>query len=321
MVNITGKLLVLCFCLRGLLEAAVGVLLWPVLRFFLRETPQVTYNDTSYNSHVYQVAHEDVHLTVDNTHAAQQTSNNVEPLSPKQLMACKGFPMHCDMDDMETVARHVHSAFPSAPKLLVGFSAGANVVVKYLGLQGNKENPFVAAVSVCNGHELVPLTKEFLKRPVANTLMAQALQGLLKSKYSEVEQICTARGLHVDFRGILSTNNVRQFETELMLQLFPEFSDIDAYYAYNSCHEAFKDVSIPLLAMATCDDPLIHRDLTDHAVNASKGNPNVLSVRTNTGGHLGWLTGWNGRWWQQDVVFSFLDGVLALRYAATCGDK
>ena len=67
--------------------------------------------------------------------------------------------MHCDMEDMSTVVQHVHIRFPRATKLLVGFSAGANIVVKYLGAHF-KENPFAAAVSVCNGHELVP--REYL---------------------------------------------------------------------------------------------------------------------------------------------------------------
>ncbi len=71
-----------------------------------------------------------------------------------------------------------------------------------------------------------------------------------------------------------------------------------------------QDITIPLLTMATRDDPLIHPNLPNHAINASKTNPNVFSVTTNTGGHLGWLTGWSGKWWQQEVVFTFLDAFM-----------
>lgn len=49
--------------------------------------------------------------------------------------------------------------------MLVGFSLGANLAVKYLGEV--QDHPFMAAVSACNGHELVPLTKELKNKSSA----------------------------------------------------------------------------------------------------------------------------------------------------------
>jgi hypothetical protein len=44
-----GLIRVLGFCLRGLVEAAVGVLLWPTLMWFRREKPLVMFVDTEKN--------------------------------------------------------------------------------------------------------------------------------------------------------------------------------------------------------------------------------------------------------------------------------
>jgi predicted alpha/beta-fold hydrolase len=226
-------------------------------------------------------------------------------LLPTGQMQSKGFPMHCDIEDMAEVVKYVRAQFPKAPMLLVGFSAGANLAVKYLGSRAD-ESPFIGAVSVCNGHDLVTLTHNFIKRPMANAIMTNALQRLLADRLEEVQRIAQAQNLQLDFHKMDHTTNVRHFEEMLMLPFYKQFSSLDEYYAHNSCYTAFKDVRVPLLSMATLDDPLIHPDLPNHAVHASQCNPNIICVKTKRGGHLGWLTGWRGQWWMMDVIESFL---------------
>ena len=221
----------------------------------------------------------------------------------------KSFPMHCDLDDMNTIIRCVQIAFPSAPKVIVGFSAGANVVVKYLGSGITIPPQIIAAVSVCNGHELVSLTREYTHRPAVNALMTSALQSVLKKRSAEVKRIAEVRGVALDFGRLFGTKDVREFDEMLMLPLYRQFTTIDEYYAFNSCHTAFGQISTPLLCMAALDDPLIRSDLSEHAVCASAKNSNIISVITERGGHLGWLTGWSGVWWQQDLIFSYITSV------------
>jgi predicted alpha/beta-fold hydrolase len=226
-------------------------------------------------------------------------------LPTEHLSACKGFPVHCDVDDMADVVKHVRMQFPNAPMLLVGFSAGANLAVKYLGTRA-AESPFMCAVSVCNGHKLVPLTHDFIERPMANAIMTNALQGLLAARLAEMKQIALAKTLHLDFDKLRKTVNVREFEEMLMLPLNQQFNTLDDYYTANSCGDHMKDIRVPLLCMATSDDPLIGAELANHAVIASKTNPNIICVQTKRGGHLGWLSGWRGKWWMMDVIERFL---------------
>lgn len=65
----------------------------------------------------------------------------------------KAFPPHIDLDDLRRVVAHVQAKYPTAPKALVGLSAGSNLVVRFQG-DCAAESPFMVAVSVANGHEL-----------------------------------------------------------------------------------------------------------------------------------------------------------------------
>lgn len=65
----------------------------------------------------------------------------------------KIFPMHCDLDDMSAVARHLQSKYPNAPKVAVGFSAGSNIVANFLGRHPDQK-VFLAGISISNAYDL-----------------------------------------------------------------------------------------------------------------------------------------------------------------------
>lgn len=71
-----------------------------------------------------------------------------------------------------------------------------------------------------------------------------------------------------------------------------------------------QDVSVPLLCMTALDDPLIPRHVPNIALEASRSNPHVISLSTERGGHLGWLTGWRGESWGMAVVMHFISTVI-----------
>eukprot|EP00798_Chlamydomonas_sp_ICE-L_P011547 gene11547-34262_t len=128
----------------------------------------------------------------------------------------------------------------------------------------------------------------------------------------DVKYICKERGLEIDFKTLATTSDVRTFEEALILPLYPkEFKDLDDYYEKSSSHQYLKDVQVPLLTLCNLNDPLITPELANIPVEASKSNPNIFCVTTRRGGHLGWLTGWDGRWWKMDLILAFIDSILS----------
>lgn len=220
----------------------------------------------------------------------------------------KGFPCHADMDDMSGVVSHIGRAYPKAPLILVGFSVGSNAVVKYLGENQNCKQNIICGVSVCNGIDLVQLTKTFT--PTANVLMTTSLRGLVNQKRDEVNKIAMKRGVDIDWATIRSTTSARAFEEALMLPCNPQYTSLDAYLLANSCVHALGGVAVPLLFMSSMDDPLIPPHLSKIADKACLTNANIISLTTDIGGHLGWLTGWRGESWGMQVMLQFVSVVL-----------
>jgi hypothetical protein len=90
-----------------------------------------------------------------------------------------------------------------------------------------------------------------------------------------------------------STQNRRLFNGT-RLQVYGV--DVDEYYESQSSIRAMPDVAIPMLCLNARDDPLIDPSLVNSGINAAKANPNVITVLTSHGGHLGWVHGWRKQW-------------------------
>lgn len=221
----------------------------------------------------------------------------------------KIFPQHADMEDMKQVIDHIRAVYPRAPIILLGFSAGSNAVIKFLGEFA--DHPFIkAGISVCNGVDLVRLTTKFDK--TANAIMTSQLRSLVKKKLHEIKKLQDAHGINIRWDKIMTTLNSREFEQYLMLPIYTQYNDIDSYLTSNSCVSVIKNVTTPVLFMTALDDPLIHPEIPAMVQQASLENPNMISLCTKQGGHLGWVSGWTGELWGMRVIEQFISSVLSI---------
>jgi predicted alpha/beta-fold hydrolase len=241
-------------------------------------------------------------------------SDNTTAAQPQQASVVNVFPRHCDLDDMEQVSQAIAADFPKAPKALIGFSAGANIVTKYLGEAGkhNRSIPYAAGVSVSNGHNVNDVTSELSERRwTADKILLFYLKQLFVRRLDDVKALAAQQGVQVDWDAVLSASSVRMFESLFMLPLYSSYKSIDDFYLDNSSHESIEHTRVPLLCLANRDDPIIKSTLPDHAVHSSRVNSNVVTVVTHRGGHLGWLEGY-GKTWASRVILPFLDVAMGL---------
>lgn len=205
---------------------------------------------------------------------------------------------------MREVVAHVGSRYPKANLYAVGWSLGANILVRYLG-QESHACPLSGAVSLCNPFNLVIADEDFHKgfNNVYDRALARALCKIFKKHALLFEDIGG------DYNILMAANakTVRDFDEGLTRVSFG-FKSVDDYYSNSSSSDSIKDVCRPLLCIQAANDPIApNRGIPREDI---KENPNCLLIVTPKGGHLGWVAGDqapNGAPWTDPVVMDFLE--------------
>ena len=235
--------------------------------------------------------------------------------APRGDAACptskRTWPRHGDTADLHSVADELGSRFPDAPLLAVGFSAGSNVLVKYLGEAGGG-SPFAGAVSVCNAYDLVAGTRLFCRlHPLWDRYMARLLRVLARRHSDMLEQVAP----HISMRLVRKASSVRALDALVAAPLYG-YPSVDAYYADSHCCTLLEHVRVPTLLLNARDDPVIHPSLLEYPINAAATNPALIAAITKRGGHLGWITGWAPSSWYEAAIFEYLGAVVDAHQAS-----
>lgn len=93
---------------------------------------------------------------------------------------------------MQMAITFAHKRYLKSPLFAVGFSAGSNQLVKYLGMHGN-DQPVKAAISVCNGFEYEKHLKRIENTPLGHDVYSRGMtylhQEYLRTHKDELEKI------------------------------------------------------------------------------------------------------------------------------------
>ncbi|KAK0504359.1 AB-hydrolase YheT [Armillaria luteobubalina] len=221
------------------------------------------------------------------------------------IRGCAGVPVHGGpTDDLRQALLYISNRYPSAPLIGLGFSLGANIVLRYLAEEKELSRLSTACILSCPWH-----LKIHSKITVANLL----------GPYGYV----SARGIHDSLVRFLTIHFVptftqAPFHEALMTATVSRESTTLTQFHYHSTRtpnsnapqaydfatvtddatwaSSLADVRVPLLTLNAKDDPVAYT--TPHGV----ANENVCMVITPGGGHLGWFESWNTRWVTRPVL-------------------
>ncbi|KAL6986487.1 embryogenesis-associated protein emb8 [Sarracenia purpurea var. burkii] len=205
------------------------------------------------------------------------------------------------IEDLREVVAHVSTRYPDANLYAVGWSLGANILVRYLG-QESHNCPLSGAVSLCNPFNLVIADEDFHKgfNNIYDKVLANALCKILKKHALLFEDI----GGEYNILLAAKAKSVRDFDEGLTRVSFG-FKSVDDYYSNSSSSDSVKHAANDPIAPSR-GIPL--KDIEE--------NPNCLLIVTPKGGHLGWVAGVEaprGAPWTDPVVMDFLDHLERVR--------
>ena len=192
--------------------------------------------------------------------------------------------------DIDFLYRTLRAREPNTPFAAVGFSIGGNVLLKWLGEQGDAISLFAAtAISVPFelGQCATQLDSGFSK--IYRKRLIRELKEYIALKYKHLVAI-GADDAAEKIKQIGDLETVRsfwQYDQRVIAHLY-DFSSAEDYYQRSSSRQFLKAIKIPTLLIQSLDDPFMTKDIipANHELSES-----VVLELTQAGGHVGFVEG------------------------------
>lgn len=181
--------------------------------------------------------------------------------------------------DLSTVIETLRRREPGTPIAAVGFSLGGNVLLKWLGEQG-EDCPARAAVAVSVPLDLdlttVRLTRGFSRLYQRHILNCLKRDMRIKSRVID---------LPFDMQKLAQVTSFRQFD-DLITAPLHGFRNAAEYYKRCSARRYLGDIARPTLILHALDDPFIPPSVLPYE---SELTPQTTVELSRHGGHVGFI--------------------------------
>jgi predicted alpha/beta-fold hydrolase len=197
-----------------------------------------------------------------------------------------------ETEDIHFLYQTLRRREPDTPLAAVGFSLGGNVLLKWLGEQGDQLELFAAvAVSVplLLGVCATKLDSGFSKLYRINLL--RELKAYMRDKLLHLDRLGqTEEAMRIRALGDLSgIRSFWQYDDRVVARLHG-FNDVHDYYRRSSSRQYLKSVAVPTLVIQAVDDPFMTQEVLPGLDEIS---PKVQLEFTRYGGHVGFVSGLN----------------------------
>lgn len=190
-------------------------------------------------------------------------------------------------EDLSEVMSYLANHSNSHETFTVGYSLGANILLKWLGLQGRQKlsTQVNAAFAVSTPFDLAicadSIDKGFSK--IYKHYLLTSLKKKLINRFSSEELL---KYLNLTAKDIMLISGMREFDERITCRL-NDFSSADDYYQKSSSKYYLKDIDVPCVILHAEDDPFMSPEIIPDERELSVTSE--LRVSKN-GGHVGFVT-------------------------------
>ena len=201
--------------------------------------------------------------------------------------------------DLLRIVEDLHGA-GRGPIYLMGYSLGANVVLKLAGELGTRaaELGVRGVVSVSAPLDLLACCLRMQEG--RNFIYSNKFIDRLKARYRRRAAQFPDR---FPLDGLDGVKSVLEFDDKFTSKAFG-FGDAENYYATQSCQGFLRGIAVPGLLIHSADDPLIPSWVYEKA--APEQNANLKLVLTRHGGHVGFLARRGARFWAEEIAAEWM---------------
>lgn len=209
-----------------------------------------------------------------------------------------------ETEDVALIHCLMAERYPAAPKAMIGFSLGANVLLRYLGDLGEQSGVSdamrVRAAAVISVPFDLALASQKLESEGAfyRNRFLRKLKRKTLAKAHLLDQL--------DVPRILAATSLREFDAAFTIPIYG-FDSVDHFYDSASSKHALNAIRVPTLLMRALDDPFM--DASDVPYAALRANPFLVDGITPLGGHTGYVEP-RGTFWAERQAARFVAAVL-----------
>ena len=184
------------------------------------------------------------------------------------------------------------------PAVLVGFSLGGNMVLKLAGELAGEAGRWIRGVCAVSAPlDLAACAHRISQRD--NVVYERRFVKKMKERLTETKRYRLA-----DYAGLESVFDIDNLITAPSFG----FGDAPNYYATQSSLQFLPCIQVPGLLVTSKDDTFVPFDAyRDPAIAA---NRHLKLIATEHGGHLGFLSRRGPRFWLDDVILEWANGLL-----------
>jgi predicted alpha/beta-fold hydrolase len=206
-----------------------------------------------------------------------------------------------ETEDAWYVLNWLEQKFPETRKAAMGFSLGANMLLKLLSEQP-KQKIVKAAMAVSTPFNLA-LCANSINQGFSKVYQAYLLKRLVNIRLIKMRNMDYGNLLKVTESQIRQFKSFRDFDEHITAPLHG-FEDADDYYDKCSSRNFLKGITTPTLIVHAKDDPFMHESIVPDIDALS---PNVCLELSEKGGHVGFMQGtpWRPKIWMQQRANTF----------------
>ena len=206
--------------------------------------------------------------------------------------------------DIDFVVRELIAGHPDISLRLVGVSLGGNVLLKWLGEQGEAlPSNVVRAAGVSVPYDLA-VGSRFLEWWLGQLYVDHFMKSLkekTRAKRTHFPDLC-------DWTRLDNARTFWDFDDAVTGPVHG-FSGALDYYSKSSSIHFLPDIRRPTMLLNAKDDPFLPADVLDRVRNISQNNNFLNTEFTRRGGHVGWTEGpiWSPRYYMEEKVMKWLN--------------
>ncbi len=202
-----------------------------------------------------------------------------------------------ETEDLDLVIKFINKSFDYKNLYLVGYSSGANYVLKYIGEQNSSIYPNLKKACVISPSAHLKSTVAKIQSPVNWWCLAGFIYFLFRSITQSREFVFNKPTL-VDY---FKVRNFYDFYDRFLKEHYQV--DFDTFLDEASSVRFIKDMVLQTCVIVSHDDPFL--DMKFFPFAELKSNPNITLLDTEFGGHVGFVDFGHKYFWSERKLVEF----------------